>query len=176
MENGLKCGTFGASAIEDRHLATGDHKGKLAIYDLENIATPTYTAQAHSSIINCIDGVGGMEIGYGAPEIVTGGRDGCVRLWDPRVPNPVLALEVAIFMPRKTYFHVLSSCPCYWSIPSAARRRPSSTGLLGRELRQQLQRRGALRVCGLRQRRHQTLRPACQRHPVSHSILETPYS
>ncbi|RYG93555.1 WD40 repeat domain-containing protein, partial [archaeon] len=61
VENGLKCGTFGASAIENRHLATGDHKGKLAIYDLENIATPIYSAQAHSSIINCIDGVGGME-------------------------------------------------------------------------------------------------------------------
>ena len=28
-----------------------------------------------------------------APEIVTGGRDGCVRLWDTRVKEPVLALE-----------------------------------------------------------------------------------
>ena len=28
-----------------------------------------------------------------APEIVTGGRDGCVRLWDQRVNEPVLALE-----------------------------------------------------------------------------------
>ena len=36
---------------------------------------------------------GGMEIGFGAPEILTGGRDGCVRLWDPRVSEPVLALE-----------------------------------------------------------------------------------
>ena len=35
----------------------------------------------------------GVEIGFGAPEILTGGRDGCVRLWDTRVQEPVLALE-----------------------------------------------------------------------------------
>lgn len=86
-------GTFGASSIEERHLATGDHNGRLVIYDLENIDRPVYQQQAHLSIINAIDGCGGVEIGNGAPEIVTGGRDGCVRLWDPRVPEPVLALE-----------------------------------------------------------------------------------
>ena len=32
--------------------------------------------KAHSQIINCIDGVGGLGIGEGAPEIVTGSRDG----------------------------------------------------------------------------------------------------
>lgn len=91
--NGIKCGTFGASSIEDRHIATGDHAGKLAIYDLDRLDTPIYVQQAHASIINAIDGCGGLDIGYGAPEIVTGGRDGCVRLWDPRVGEPVLALE-----------------------------------------------------------------------------------
>lgn len=107
--HGVKCGTFGASGIEERHLATGDHAGTLAIYDLER-DTAVYSAQAHTSIINAIDGCGGLEvgmlrrfsnyiieiyaiIGYGAPELVTGGRDGCVRLWDPRVPDPVLGLE-----------------------------------------------------------------------------------
>jgi len=63
------------------------------IYDLEHIDKPIYSQQAHTSIINAIDGCGGLDIGYGAPEIVTGGRDGCVRLWDPRVSEPVLALE-----------------------------------------------------------------------------------
>lgn len=29
---GFKCGTFGASSLEDRHLATGDYEGKLAIW------------------------------------------------------------------------------------------------------------------------------------------------
>jgi len=27
--NGVKCGTFGASSIEERFIATGDHAGKL---------------------------------------------------------------------------------------------------------------------------------------------------
>ncbi len=35
-----------------------------------------YSAQAHKSIINAIDGCGGLNLGYGAPEIVTAGRDG----------------------------------------------------------------------------------------------------
>lgn len=56
-----------------------------------------------------------MDIGYGAPEIVTGeficcyydiftplgGRDGCVRLWDPRVNEPVLALEPSDGQPAR---------------------------------------------------------------------------
>ena len=35
-----------------------------------------FSADAHKEIINCIDGVGGLGIGEGAPEIVTGSRDG----------------------------------------------------------------------------------------------------
>jgi WD40 repeat protein len=91
--NGIKCGTFGASSLEERHIATGDYAGKLNIYDLEHINKPIYSQQAHTSIVNAIDGCGGLDIGNGAPEIITGGRDGCVRLWDPRVSEPVLALE-----------------------------------------------------------------------------------
>lgn len=93
VTHGIKCGTFGASSIEERNLATGDYSGKLNIYDLEYIDKPKYSQQAHTSLINAIDGCGGLDIGYGAPEIVTAGRDGCVRVWDPRVNEPVLALE-----------------------------------------------------------------------------------
>lgn len=90
--------------------------------DVGNLSKPIFSQQAHASIINAIDGCGGPDnIGYGAPELgmnmnsnllllsiifhhaltfalysltqVTGGRDGCVRLWDIRVKEPVLALE-----------------------------------------------------------------------------------
>eukprot|EP00500_Bicosoecida_sp_ms1_P007240 CAMPEP_0203824502 /NCGR_PEP_ID=MMETSP0115-20131106/51911_1 /ASSEMBLY_ACC=CAM_ASM_000227 /TAXON_ID=33651 /ORGANISM="Bicosoecid sp, Strain ms1" /LENGTH=358 /DNA_ID=CAMNT_0050733541 /DNA_START=188 /DNA_END=1264 /DNA_ORIENTATION=- len=92
---GFKCGTFGASSLEDRHLATGDYDGKLAIWDLERTDVPVYQVQAHKSILNSIDGCGGLGIGGGAPELATCSRDGTVRVWDPRVREPVLSLEPA---------------------------------------------------------------------------------
>ncbi|XP_018309025.1 WD repeat-containing protein 92 isoform X2 [Mycetomoellerius zeteki] len=69
--NQIKCGTFKASSLRDRYLATGDFK-----------------------IINAIDGVAGASIGCGAPELVTGSRDGSVKVWDPRQKNrPVAVME-----------------------------------------------------------------------------------
>lgn len=92
-KHGFKCGTFGASTLEERHLATGDYGGFLRIWDVERPKVPIYSVKAHKSIINVVDGCGGVNIGYGAPEIVTGGRDGCVRVWDPRVETAVVSLE-----------------------------------------------------------------------------------
>lgn len=99
--NGIKCATFGASRLEDRIVATGDYAGVLSMYDLERCGDTNtehsvpevFKVQAHKSIINCIDGIGGTNIGYGAPELVTGGRDGAARVWDPRVDRPVVCLE-----------------------------------------------------------------------------------
>ncbi|KAJ1620652.1 WD40-repeat-containing domain protein [Pavlovales sp. CCMP2436] len=89
----LKCGTFGASSLAERRLATGDFTGKLNIWDLENLAAPVFAAQAHAGLLNCIDGVGGLK-GSGAPEIVTGGKDGSVKVWDPRqADGPVASME-----------------------------------------------------------------------------------
>ncbi len=44
--------------------------------NLEMPEVPLYTVKAHKEIVNSIDGVGGLGIGDGAPEIVTGSRDG----------------------------------------------------------------------------------------------------
>lgn len=42
--------------------------------------TSVYSVKAHKEIVNSIDGVGGLGIGDGAPEIVTGSRDGQFKL------------------------------------------------------------------------------------------------
>lgn len=97
LKHGVKCMTFGQSRLDDRQLAFGDYEGKLRIIDLENsvingVTKSSFTVQAHKSIINAIDGVGGTP-GRGAPEVVTGGRDGCARVWDPRVQHAVVSFE-----------------------------------------------------------------------------------
>lgn len=44
--------------------------------DLEDTLLPIYKGLKHSNAINCIDGVAGINVGCGAPEIVTGSKDG----------------------------------------------------------------------------------------------------
>ena len=92
----VKCGTFGASGLAERHLATGNFEGYLQLYDLERADAPVMDVKAHTSIVNAIDGCGGAHRGYGAPELVTAGRDGCVRVWDVRQKDaPVASFEPA---------------------------------------------------------------------------------
>lgn len=91
---GFKCSTFGASQTGELQVALGDFDGNLILYDLEKQAI-SFQTKAHAGIVNSIDAIGGLDVGYGAIEIVTGGRDGCVRVWDPRQKSPVLALEPA---------------------------------------------------------------------------------
>eukprot|EP00118_Oscarella_pearsei_P005405 m.24874 g.24874 ORF g.24874 m.24874 type:complete len:359 (+) comp28690_c0_seq3:30-1106(+) len=98
----FKCGTFGASSLQDRHLATGDFTGSVMTWDLEKLDLPVYSTKGHSEIINTIDGCGGLGIGGGAPEIVTGSRDGCVKVWDVRQKDvPVANMEPAEGKPHR---------------------------------------------------------------------------
>ncbi|CEM07612.1 unnamed protein product [Vitrella brassicaformis CCMP3155] len=91
---GLQCGTFAASPNESALIATGDTKGNVAMWDIDALSRPMWSCvEGHKGIVNAIDGCGGQNIGYGAPELVTGGRDGCVRVWDPRQEDAVVALE-----------------------------------------------------------------------------------
>ncbi|KAJ1501241.1 hypothetical protein HMI55_003488 [Coelomomyces lativittatus] len=81
----FKCSSFGASSRgASRQLATGNFAGTLSVYDPEHFSVPIYESKAHSSIINCIDACGGNTNDYGPPEIVTGSRDGNVKVWDIR--------------------------------------------------------------------------------------------
>ena len=50
--------------------------GVLLRRNLEKLDLPVYSVKGHNEIINAIDGVGGVGVGEGAPEIVTAGRDG----------------------------------------------------------------------------------------------------
>ena len=89
----FKCGTFGHTSLAERQLATGDFDGSLAVWDLEKLQQPVFSVKGHDTIINCIDGCGGVK-GAGAPEIVTGSRDGCVHVWDPRQQDrPVASMQ-----------------------------------------------------------------------------------
>jgi hypothetical protein len=72
---GIKCATFGACLPNKTDIAFGDFAGDLSIADIET-GKIYYSVKAHTAIVNSIDGIGGLDIGYGAPEIVTGGRDG----------------------------------------------------------------------------------------------------
>lgn len=56
---------------------------------------PIYQSTAHTSSINSIDGVAGMSTGCGAPEIVSGSRDGTVMVWDIRQKNDPVAKFVS---------------------------------------------------------------------------------
>ncbi|GCC33985.1 dynein axonemal assembly factor 10-like isoform X1 [Chiloscyllium punctatum] len=109
----FRCGTFGATSLQQRHLATGDFEGNLHIWNLEAPETPLYSAKAHQEIINCIDGVGGLENGHGAPEIVTGSRDGTVKVWDSRQKDlPVANMEPAVGFNRRDCWTVAFGHSC----------------------------------------------------------------
>ena len=56
----LKCGTFGASSLTDRHLSSGNFEGQLQVWDLELPHKALTTTSAHKGLLNCIDGCGGQ--------------------------------------------------------------------------------------------------------------------
>lgn len=75
-KSSYKCGSFGASTLRKPQLAVGDFDGMMNILDFERPSQPIFSVEAHKGIINSIDAIGGTSLVCGAPEIVTGGRDG----------------------------------------------------------------------------------------------------
>lgn len=65
----------------------------MNIYNLEGSSKPIYSVNAHNEIINSIDGIAGHQIGRGAPELVTGSRDGSVKVWDLRQKYPTIVMR-----------------------------------------------------------------------------------
>jgi len=77
-EKPLRCGTFDLGDQQEREFCCGDFSGDLSVWDLETL-TQTGRVNAHADILNSIAG-GGQD----SSEILTGGRDGEVKLWDRR--------------------------------------------------------------------------------------------
>ena len=75
--DGFKQCTFKASPLAIRDMAAVGFKGKLDIFDVET-GKSKFSVQAHTGMANTVDGIGGKGPDYGAPELVTGGSDGCV--------------------------------------------------------------------------------------------------
>lgn len=65
--------------------------------DLDHPLNPVYSVpEAHNDIINTMDAFGGVPMNCGAPEIVTGSRDGVVKVWDVRQNGaPVACISAA---------------------------------------------------------------------------------
>ena len=96
--SGIKCSTFGGGG--GHAIALGEYGGTLSLCDIERggdkagqraPASSTFSVQAHEGVVNAIDGIGSAG-GTQAPEIVTGGTDGCVKVWDTRVSSAVVSL------------------------------------------------------------------------------------
>ena len=87
-----KCSTFGISSFSSYDFALGDFEGNFQILNLEKGIANYDIKKAHEGIIHGIDAIGGKN-GIGPPEIVTGGKDGMVKIWDLRNDKPVTVLE-----------------------------------------------------------------------------------
>lgn len=73
------------------YFETNVKNDRLLLSDIERPEEPIFKADAHSDIINAIDAIGGNSTFCGAKEIVTGSRDGSVKVWDPRQKDEPVA-------------------------------------------------------------------------------------
>ena len=88
-ENTFKCCSSGGSCFASRDLAIGDCEGNLLIFDLEKGDSIYEVKKAHKSIIYAIDAIG-YNANCGTTEVMTGGKDGLVKIWDTRADKPAI--------------------------------------------------------------------------------------
>mmetsp|Transcript_19023 Transcript_19023/g.24840 ORF Transcript_19023/g.24840 Transcript_19023/m.24840 type:complete len:346 (+) Transcript_19023:53-1090(+) len=90
---GLRCGALSELSIDDCNVTVGDLKGSLFSYNLARLDLPSWSVNGHEDVVNSIDSVGGFNSGFGPAELVSGSRDGTVKVWDTRIDQAVLCLE-----------------------------------------------------------------------------------
>lgn len=117
--HGMKCASFDSTPATQRNVAVGDFVGDLHVFDLEKLGNnyegSIFTVtKAHDGLIHSLDAAG---FEHGPPEILTGGSDGCVRVWDIRQKQkPVLALEPADAPQADNNQSTLKKNPDCWAV------------------------------------------------------------
>jgi hypothetical protein len=98
------------------HTHTHTHTPKNRDLDRLDAGAKLTLTQAHTDIINCIDGVGGLE-GEGAPELVTGGRDGesihiFIYIHTHTLVSRFLIYHTHTYIYIYTHTHTQAACVC----------------------------------------------------------------
>lgn len=105
VDNNLRCSTLETGDTLNRQMATGDFSGNLAVWDLETMKQEK-SVNAHSDVLTCISSSKSFS------NILTGGRDGEVKLWDPRnLEAPSLRMVPEPGQARKQCWSVCQSQP-----------------------------------------------------------------
>lgn len=79
--------------------------------DFEKGEISSYFEKAHDGIINCINSASDVWCYNGAPEFVTGGRDGKVKVWDVRQKNyPVASIASDNYLSRECWSVAFGNC------------------------------------------------------------------
>jgi len=101
VENTLRCSTLETSNVSNRQIGTGDFSGNLCIWDLETMKQEK-SVGAHADVLTCISGDSST-----STNIVTGGRDGEVKLWDQRnLDSPSIKMVPEVGQTRKQCWSV----------------------------------------------------------------------
>ena len=106
-----------------RDVAVANYKGRLQIFDIE-YGKEKFDVKAHAKMGNSIEGIGGKGPEYGAPELVTGGADGCVRVLEMslrynynswiRMAQSIINLDKTCTTPILNTFKMVYGNCCYF--------------------------------------------------------------
>lgn len=98
LTSACRSAALASPSLEDKHVAIGAFDGSLSLHDVQAVRSQsrgeTWGVTAHSGIVNAVDACVGTAAGTGSPEVVTGGRDGAVRVWDLRQKGAPVATFV----------------------------------------------------------------------------------